>query len=149
MLSVEPAVKFKQARIDSAAEKLKFSLVGKFSRPRPRLKQIRKWAAARLRLAGRCRISLLNRDHVLIRLENEEDMHSIWLRNRWFVGGRLVKVFRWTPDFGPSDGEPSSAPVGVSLPSLPVVYFDRGLLYDIASSFHGRSDQETIKDGQS
>lgn len=131
--SHEPAVSFRQVVIDSAAEKFKFSLVGKFYRSRPCLELIRKWVSAKLRLVGEWSVTLLDRNHVLVKLDNEDDMLRIWPRSRWFVRGHLMKVFKWTPDFRPSDGEPSTAPVWISFPSLPVVYFEQDLLYAIAS----------------
>ncbi|KAG9444382.1 hypothetical protein H6P81_015722 [Aristolochia fimbriata] len=129
----KPAVFFRQSVIESQAEQLKFCLVGKFPGWRPSLSQIRAWVAAKWKLKGEWSITLLDHRHVFIRLDNEADMLHVWPRNRWFVVGRMMRVFKWFPTFVPYNGEPSSAAVWVSLPSLPVAFFQEELLFPIAS----------------
>ncbi|XP_068635663.1 uncharacterized protein [Aristolochia californica] len=60
-------------------------------------------------------------------------MLHVWARSRWFIGNYTMRVFKWFPTFIPSNGEPSSAAIWVSLPSLPVAFFQEKLLYPIAS----------------
>ncbi|KAG9451212.1 hypothetical protein H6P81_011177 [Aristolochia fimbriata] len=127
------AVFFQRSLIDSQAEKFKFCLVGKFSQWRPSLSQIRALVSRKWKLQGHCSVTLLDHRHVLIRLDSEEDMIHVWTRNRWVIGGHLMRVFKWFPTFVPSKEEPSSAAVWVSLPSLPLVFFQEELLFPIAS----------------
>ncbi|KAG9457830.1 hypothetical protein H6P81_002338 [Aristolochia fimbriata] len=129
----KPAVFFQQSLIDSQAEKFKFCLVGKFPKWRPSLSQIREWATAKWRLKGLWSITLLDHRHVFVTLDNEDDMVRVWARNRWFVEGHLMKVFKWFPTFVPSQGEPPSAAIWVSLPFLPVAFFQEELLSPIAA----------------
>ncbi|XP_077217757.1 uncharacterized protein LOC143852244 [Tasmannia lanceolata] len=129
----EPAIYFKESVITSNAEKFKYCLVGKFPRSWPGLAHIRKWVARCWKLKGSCSITLLDPHHVFIRLDNEFDMIRIWVRNRWWVKGHLMKIFKWTPQFRPAREEPSSAAVWIALPFLNVVFFQEDVLFSIAS----------------
>ncbi|XP_077219082.1 uncharacterized protein LOC143853231 isoform X2 [Tasmannia lanceolata] len=129
----KPAIYFEESVIESNAEKLKYCLVGKFPRSKLSLAQIREWASRRWNLRGNCSITLLDLHHVFIRLDNELDMIRIWVRNKWWIKGRLMKVFKWTPQFRPAREEPSSAAVWIALPFLPVVFFQEDVLFSIAS----------------
>ncbi|XP_068660005.1 uncharacterized protein [Aristolochia californica] len=129
----KPAVFFEQSVIDSQAEKFKFCLVGKFLGWRPSLSKIREWVTKKWKLNGQWSITLLDHCHVFITLDNEADMIHVWARNRWFIGDHPMKVFKWFPAFVPANGEPSSAAVWASFPSLPVVFFQEELLFPVAS----------------
>ncbi|KAG9444330.1 hypothetical protein H6P81_015670 [Aristolochia fimbriata] len=130
----EPAVFFRQSVIDSHADKFKFCLVGKFSGSRPSLALIREWVGKEWKLTGECSVTLLDSSHVFLRLENQADMLYVWTKRMWFIGGHLMKVLKWTPCFRPSEGEPSLAAIWVSLPLLPLVFFQEDLLFSIASA---------------
>ncbi|XP_077219455.1 uncharacterized protein LOC143853535 isoform X2 [Tasmannia lanceolata] len=131
----EPAIYFDESAINENAEKFKYCLVGRFPRSWPGLIQIREWLGKEWKLIGSCSVTLLDHRHVFIRLDNVSDMLYIWMRGRWFIKGHLMKVFKWTPDFHPAQGqgEPSLAPVWIALPYLRVVFFQEDLLTDIAS----------------
>ncbi|XP_077219384.1 uncharacterized protein LOC143853482 [Tasmannia lanceolata] len=129
----KPAIHFDESVISSNAEKFKYCLVGKFPRSWPGLAQIREWVARCWKLKGSCSVTLLDHHHVFIKLDNEFDMIRIWVRNRWWVKGHLMKVFKWTTQFRPTREEPSSSAVWIALPSLPVVFFQEDILFSIAS----------------
>ncbi|KAG9452257.1 hypothetical protein H6P81_005161 [Aristolochia fimbriata] len=129
----KPAIFFRRSLVDSQAEKFKFCLVGKFPKWRPGLSKIRDWIASKWKLRGEWSISLLDHRHVFIRLDDESDMLQVWARNRWFIGGHPMRVFKWFPTFVPSNEEPSSAAVWVSLPYLPLAFYQEELLFPIAS----------------
>ncbi|KAG9452258.1 hypothetical protein H6P81_005162 [Aristolochia fimbriata] len=130
----KPAVFFQKSLVDSINDdKFKFCLVGKFPKWRPGLSQIRDWVSSKWKLKGEWSITLLDHRHVFIRLDNEADMLHVWSRNRWFVGGHPMRVFKWFSTFVPSKGEPSTAAIWVSFPSLPVAFFQEELLFPIAS----------------
>ncbi|XP_077245294.1 uncharacterized protein LOC143885154 [Tasmannia lanceolata] len=131
--SSEPAIYFEESVISAGAEKFKYCLVGKFPRSCPSLACTRDWARQVWKLRGDCTVTLLDAHHVFIRLDNISDMIRIWVRNRWWIDGHLMKVFKWTPKFQPTEAEPSSAAVWISLPSLPIVFFQEDLLFAIAS----------------
>ncbi|KAG9451213.1 hypothetical protein H6P81_011178 [Aristolochia fimbriata] len=103
----KPAIYFERSHIDSQSENFKFCLIGKFPGWRPSLSQIRNWVATKWKLKGEWSITLLDHRHVLIRLDNEGDMLHVWPRNRCFIGGQLMRVFKWFPTFVPGSGEPS------------------------------------------
>ncbi|KAG9445382.1 hypothetical protein H6P81_016722 [Aristolochia fimbriata] len=134
---IDPEIFFHQALIDIHAERFKFCLVGKFRGSRPSMKIIRDWVGEEWKrkrmLGGDWSISSLDGSHVFIRLDNQADMLHVWTRNRWFVKGHPMKVFKWTPSFQPSAAEPSLAAVWVSFPALPVVFYHEELLFPIAS----------------
>ncbi|XP_077218478.1 uncharacterized protein LOC143852771 [Tasmannia lanceolata] len=131
----EPAICFDESVINANAEKFKYCLVGKFPHSWPGLTQIREWLGKKWKLRGSCSVTLLDRHHVFIRLDNVSDMLYIWTRGRWLINGHLMKVFKWTPAFHPvqGQGEPSLAPVWIALPYLRVVFFQEDVLTDIAS----------------
>lgn len=135
--SSEPSISFDESRINSRADQIfRFCLVGKFSASTvvPSLERVKEWAANEWQLEGGCSITMLDQTHVFMRFGNEGDMIRVWPRNRWYVDGNLMKVFKWTPTFRPTDhGEPSSAAVWISLPILPVVFYEEDLLHSIAS----------------
>ncbi|XP_077245281.1 uncharacterized protein LOC143885150 [Tasmannia lanceolata] len=129
----EPVIYFEESVISASAERLKYCLVGKLPRSCPSLARIRAWACRVWKLRGDWAVTFLDAHHVFIRLDNISDMIRIWVRNRWWIDGHLMKVFKWTPQFQPTEEEPSSAAVWISLPSLPVVFFQEDLLFAIAS----------------
>ncbi|XP_077240763.1 uncharacterized protein LOC143881537 [Tasmannia lanceolata] len=129
----EPAIYFDDAFINANAEQFKYCLVGKFPRSWPSLTQIRDWVNKQWKLKGSCSVTFLDSQYVFIRLDNVSDMLYIWKRGTWFVNGHLMKVFKWNPHFHPAEGEPSSAAVWITLPSLPVVLFQEDALISIAS----------------
>ncbi|XP_077245297.1 uncharacterized protein LOC143885156 isoform X2 [Tasmannia lanceolata] len=129
----EPVIYFEESTINASAERLKYYLVGKFPRSCPSLARIRDWARRVWKLRGDWAVTFLDAHHVFFRLDNISDMIRIWVRSRWWIDGHLMKVFKWTPQFQPTEEEPSSAAVWISLPSLPIVFFQEDLLFAIAS----------------
>ena len=77
----EPAVCFSMDDIEKVAAPFQFSLVGKFSRGRLYMEDLRKFFCT-LDLKGEVSLGLLDRRHVLIRLEHEADYYRVWARNR-------------------------------------------------------------------
>ncbi|XP_077245298.1 uncharacterized protein LOC143885157 [Tasmannia lanceolata] len=129
----EPVIYFEESTINASAERLKYCLVGKFPRSCPSLARIRDWARRVWKLRGDWAVTFLDAHHVFIRLDNISDMIRIWVRSRWWIDGHLMNVFKWTSKFQPTEAEPSSAAVWISLPSLPIVFFQEDLLFAIAS----------------
>ncbi|XP_077219290.1 uncharacterized protein LOC143853421 [Tasmannia lanceolata] len=129
----EPAIYFDESVINAKAEKFKYCLVGKFPYSFPSLTQIREWVAREWKLRGDWSVTLLDFNHIFIRLDNESDMIRLWVSNRWWINGHLMKVFKWTPQFRAGNGEPSSAAVWIALPRLPVVFFEEDVLFSISS----------------
>ncbi|KAG9444331.1 hypothetical protein H6P81_015671 [Aristolochia fimbriata] len=130
----EPSIHFPESLVNSRAEKFKYCLVGRFPGSRPPLALIREWFGDHLKLRGEWSVTLLDRSHVFVRLENQEDMVHVWATKRWFIKGSLMKVFKWSPLFRTSDREdPSLAAIWVSFPSLPVLFFQEEFLYSISA----------------
>ena len=127
----EAAVVFSRVDADRLAVPFRWTLVGKFSHGRPSLEDTRKFFAS-LNLKDQVSIGLLDYRHVLIKCSAEVDFNRIWTRGIWQLGNYPMRVFRWTREFH-VQRESSLVPVWVTLPSLPIHYFDKHSLFSILS----------------
>ena len=105
----EPVFIFSQDALDTLSAPYMFALVGKFSRGRLKMEDLRKFFLS-LDLKGVASTGFLDSRHVLIKLSNEVDFHRIWSRNIWYVFGLPMRVFKWSPAFH-VDRESSVVPV--------------------------------------
>ena len=105
----EPAVVFKAADMSAVASQFRFILVGKFSKGRPALLELRKLFNT-LDLKDTVTGGHLDGRHVLITLNNEADFLRVWSRSIWYIYGCPMRVFKWTPKFH-VDRESSLVPV--------------------------------------
>ena len=122
---------FPQAAVEALASPFRFALIGKFSRGRPKLEEVRKFFAS-LDLRENPMIGLLDARHVLIQLNNEADFHRVWFRRIWYVSSFPMRVFKWTTDFH-VDRESSVVPLWLQLPKLPLHFFNKEVIFQIAS----------------
>ena len=122
---------FPQAAVEALASPFRFALIGKFSRGRPKLEEVRKFIAS-LDLRENPMIGLLDARHVLIQLNNEADFHRVWFRRIWYVASFPMRVFKWTTDFH-VDRESSVVPLWLQLPKLPLHFFNKQVIFQIAS----------------
>ncbi|XP_027069890.2 uncharacterized protein [Coffea arabica] len=127
----EPALIFPQAAVEALASPFRFALIGKFSRRRPKLEEVRKFIAS-LDLRENPVVGLLDVRHVLIQLNNEADFHRVWFRRIWYVSSFPMRVFKWTTDFH-VDRESSVVPLWLQLPKLPLHFFNKEVIFQIAS----------------
>ena len=127
----EPAISFARDAIEAIAQPFQFALVGKFSRTRPAMTDIRKFFLS-LDLKGSYSIGLMDGRHVLIKLHNEADFMHIWTRNIWYIHGSAMRVFKWTTSFHVAK-ESSLAAVWFSLSKLPVNLLDKYCLFKLVS----------------
>ena len=128
-----PAVLFTKEEIALMAEPFKLSLVGKFSFGRPSMEVIQKFVST-LHLKGACKVSLLDKRHVLIQLGHDEDYTRLWTRQSWFFQGYTMRIFKWNPQFHCNEESPI-VPVWISLPYLPVHFMKcQTALFSIASA---------------
>ncbi|KAI0524521.1 hypothetical protein KFK09_003895 [Dendrobium nobile] len=69
----------------------------------------------------------------------KSEIQRQWGRNEvlrggpWFIGGNLVGLDRWTPNFSPASMEGLSSPVWIRLPNLPLQYWDERNIARIAT----------------
>src|SRR3954469_21867824 len=115
--------------VDSLSAPFRLSLVGKFSHGRPSMEMARS-IFAKLDLKGNFFLGHLDSKHILIKLEHEGDFNRLWLKDKIFIDGFPMRVFRWTPDFR-SDVESPLAPVWVGFPNLPIYMFNKVCLFSI------------------
>ncbi|XP_071939955.1 uncharacterized protein [Coffea arabica] len=127
----EPALIFPQAAVEALASPFRFALIGKFSRGRPKLEEVRKFIAS-LDLPENPVVGLLDVRHMLIQLNKEADFHHVWFRRIWYVSSFPMRVFKWTTDFH-VDRESSVVPLWLQLPKLPLHFFNKEVIFQIAS----------------
>ncbi|XP_027150383.1 uncharacterized protein LOC113750625 [Coffea eugenioides] len=125
----EPSVSFSMEDIERIAAPFQYALVGKFSRGRPIMDDLRKFFHA-LDLTAKFSLGLLDRRHILIRLSNEADYYRVWSRGFWSINKAPMRVFKWSIDFH-VDREDSIVPVWFALPMLPVHLFHKECLFSI------------------
>ncbi|VFQ77897.1 unnamed protein product [Cuscuta campestris] len=66
--------------------------------------------------------------HVILTFSNSQDCTDILLKSQIaFNGANPMRLFRWTPDFN-TETETSIASVWISLPGLPIHFFDKAAL---------------------
>ena len=125
----EAAVFFSMEDITKLASPFRLSLVGKFSRGRPKLEDIRKFIRF-LDLKDTCMVRHMDSRHVLIRCSSESDFHCLRLRGIWYVEKFTIRVFKWSASFH-VNRESLLVPVWFSIPGLPVHFFNKHSLFSI------------------
>ncbi|EOY34749.1 Uncharacterized protein TCM_042329 [Theobroma cacao] len=126
-----PAAAFFEDEIQTLAQPLKLSLVGKFSRM-PKLQDVRS-AFKGIGLTGAYEVRWLDYKHVLIHLSNEQDCNRVWTKQVWFIANQKMRVFKWTPEFEP-EKESAVVPVWIAFPNLKAHLFEKSALLLIAKT---------------
>ncbi|EOY25454.1 Uncharacterized protein TCM_026877 [Theobroma cacao] len=126
-----PAAAFYEDEIQTLAQPLKLSLVGKFSRM-PKLQDVRS-AFKGIGLAGAYEVRWLDYKHILIHLTNEHDCNRVWTKQVWFIANQKMRVFKWTPEFEP-EKESAMVPVWIAFPNLKAHLFEKSALLLIAKT---------------
>lgn len=127
----EHAVFFSKEDIDKLASPFKLSVVAKFSHDRPKLEEIRRFFCT-LDLKHSVSVGHLDARHNLLQFTSEVDFLHIWTRGMWQIGRYPMRVFHWTLDFHVHH-ESFLAPIWISLPFLPIHFFDKHSLMSIVS----------------
>ncbi|CAH9082753.1 unnamed protein product [Cuscuta europaea] len=125
-----PAISFTDNDIQILADKHRLSLIGYFYRGRPSLEIIRK-SFEIIGFKGAFQLGVLEKKHILIRFDSEEDYMRCWNRQSWIIQGHVMRVTKWTPDFRPNVESPV-VPVWILLEGLSVHLHDKRALFDIA-----------------
>lgn len=99
-------------------DRCRFTLIGKFSRTRPRMEVIRQSFIAQTQLVGGVKIPHFNCRNIYIDLDNDADHITIWTKERMYIHGQMMRLQLWTPTFKP-ERKISIVPVWVTLPELP------------------------------
>ncbi|KAG5595377.1 hypothetical protein H5410_036609 [Solanum commersonii] len=133
-------------------EKLKFSIIGKFSYEWTDLDELRRIIPQQCELKGECVIGLLRSKHILsIRLTKQEDYVSMILKGVFYINCRdgyfyLMCTLIYDSRFKVSE-ETTMAMTWISFPNLLPTFFVKEVLFSIASAV-GKPihlDQATIK----
>nr|XP_027083663.1 uncharacterized protein LOC113705962 [Coffea arabica] len=128
----EPSLRISRQEIESLAAPFHHALVGRFSAGRPSMEAIRKFFVT-LGLKGHCSVGLLDEKHVLIRPLVDNDYSRLFARRVWFIGKAPMSISKWSINFR-SGQELSIAPVWISFPGLPIPFFQRNQLMQLAST---------------
>lgn len=83
--------------------------------------------------SGLMQILDLGHDFFLFQFEHFADYKKALLEGPWFLAGHYLSMRRWSPNFRPSKASISVTANWVRLPELPIEYFDKQVLHDIAS----------------
>ncbi|XP_043701622.1 uncharacterized protein LOC122652044 [Telopea speciosissima] len=127
----EPAVFFSQAEVDRSESAFSTALVAKCSYGRPSLFSIKDFLQKTLFLQGDIIVSLLDARHVLLRLTTQVNFVKVWMKGLVHVQGFLLRFMKWTSGFV-SGWELPFAPIWISLPRLPVNFYQGNFLVSIA-----------------
>lgn len=100
------------------ADSCKFTIVGRFLRPRPQIDRIKSRFKEIISLKGSVRIEVFDNHNVFIDLFNEEDWKTVWFRRVIEIDGMQMWLQKWSPNFKPKEDLPV-APAWVLLPGLP------------------------------
>lgn len=106
-------------------------LIGRFAFSRPPMEIIQKFCVS-LGLKSSCSVGLLDSNHVFIRPSLEEDYTRFFIHGIWFVQNSLMTIVKWKFDYK-ANQECSIAPIWVTLPGLPLSFFNKKYLLKIGS----------------
>ncbi|XP_019186523.1 PREDICTED: uncharacterized protein LOC109181225 [Ipomoea nil] len=126
-----PAISFTDQDIQQFPQKFRFALVGKFSKGRPSMAELR-MTFDQIGFGGAFSLGLLDQRHVLINFDLETNFQRCWLRKSWSVRGFIMRIFKWSPDFR-LDIESPIVPVWIAFDGLPAHLQDKRAIYSIAN----------------
>ncbi|XP_008778888.1 uncharacterized protein LOC103698628 [Phoenix dactylifera] len=72
-------------------------------------------------------------DYLVIRFACEGDREAALMNGPWMVAGQLFVMEQWRPNFFPSSGEVGRVVVWLRLPHLPLEYWEKSTILQIAS----------------
>ncbi|KAG8386899.1 hypothetical protein BUALT_Bualt03G0196800 [Buddleja alternifolia] len=124
------ALYYTRNEMEEMISPLKYALVGKFSSGFPPISSLRA-RFARFGLKGFFSIGVIYFKRVLINLSSDEDYTRQWMKKEWIIEGFPMKTFKWSKDFSPSAESPI-VPVWVTFPDLPVAFYHRKSIHNIA-----------------
>ncbi|KAL2526985.1 zinc ion binding [Abeliophyllum distichum] len=127
----EPFIPVSKEEIQKLAQWFKFGLVGKFSHLKPSILAVQQ-ALNTFELFGEVRVGNLDGKHILLNFDQEEDYCRIFAKPFWYINGVPMRILKYSFDFDPHK-ESSIIPVWISLPKIPLVFYDKAILFSIAS----------------
>ena len=88
----------------------------------------------------------VKRGYFLFEFTSKEDKELIFRNGPYFMGPQGLYLNKWTPDFDPEEDVPSTVPVWVRLPNLPIHCWNWGSLKHIGDALGKFIDRENNKD---
>ena len=127
----EEIIKFTSEEVNQMAAAFTWTLIGKFSTGRPAMMDILTSMKKAMTFCDEIFPVALDQRHVLIRFLNREDFVKAYIKSAWFIKGKCMRIFRWSPNFTPGS-ESTSTSVWVGLPGLRAHLQDPGAVQSIA-----------------
>ncbi|XP_070050930.1 uncharacterized protein [Nicotiana tomentosiformis] len=100
------------------ATECKFTLIGRFLKPRPQIDRIRSKFKELISLKGSTKIGVYDNYNVFLEFTNNEDFAMVWFGRVIEIEGQQMWLQKWSPDFKPEE-DLLISPVWVLLPGLP------------------------------
>ncbi|PHU20923.1 hypothetical protein BC332_12074 [Capsicum chinense] len=100
------------------APECRFTIVGRFLKPRPQIDIIRSKFKELITIRGSTKIGVYDNFNVFLDFTNEEDFNVVWYKRFIEIEGQQMWLQKWLPDFKPEEDLPI-APLWVLLPKLP------------------------------
>ncbi|KAL0918241.1 hypothetical protein M5K25_010239 [Dendrobium thyrsiflorum] len=128
-----PALLVSEEEFFALAEPFRFSLVGFFPSKCPSLESIRKFFV-NLKLNGVFSVTLLDRAHVLIKLENDLNYSRVFCHRSYLVFNCFMRLTKWSPS-DDIDAESPIVPVWISFPNLRPHFYSPRILHGLGLLF--------------
>ena len=133
--------------IQVALSLAKCALVGQFIGLWPSPKCTESWVARNWAPLIKNRVTsyFLGRGFFLFELSDKEDKYLIFHNGPYFMGPQGLYLNKWTPDFNPAVDVPTTVPVWVRLPNLPLHCWNWESLKHIGNTLGKFIDRENSK----
>ncbi|CAI9112538.1 OLC1v1012999C1 [Oldenlandia corymbosa var. corymbosa] len=127
----EPVFPLTKEEDETLAAPFKLSLVGKFSKRRPKMDFL--WHQfQKIGFKGSYSLGMIDHRHIHILFDLEEDYHLCWIKGLWSFDHHIMRVLKWTPQFN-TEHESSIVPVWIAFEGLPLHRFNAEYLSKLAS----------------
>ncbi|XP_043717831.1 uncharacterized protein LOC122665759 [Telopea speciosissima] len=141
----EPAVFFSVEEVELSEIPFSTTLVAKCSYGRPSLSDVKEFLKKTFFLQGDVIVSSWDKRHLLFKFSNHSDFVRVWLKEQIHVRGFLLRFLKWSSGFM-AGWESPVVPIWVSLPGLPINFYQGNFLSSIAGTIGKalRVDSATI-----
>uniref|UniRef100_A0A0D6R8S9 DUF4283 domain-containing protein n=1 Tax=Araucaria cunninghamii TaxID=56994 RepID=A0A0D6R8S9_ARACU len=111
------------------------SLVGVFTRLRPSVQELFQWSKSNWvsKLRSIWGFKIVGEGFFKIEFFDKDDCEFVFENGPWFMGVAGLTLKRWNPNFDPQNPGPLNTPVWMSLPDLPLEFWNEETLVKICS----------------
>ncbi|KAF8369558.1 hypothetical protein HHK36_032421 [Tetracentron sinense] len=119
----EPALFYSNEELTTSAEIFKHVLIAKFTFRRSSIEDLTAYVRKSIHTKLGISVGILDERHMLIRFESEAEYLSLWIKEFCYMEGQMVRFIKWTPFFL-AGSEPTVVPIWITLPGLPINFFN-------------------------